>query len=71
MYKKVHLIEAMTSELETNVRTYKRTIDSKDSKNCAYYGYNGITQQQSKTGLVRQIVNIRAELLELKKMIEG
>lgn len=68
MYKKAHLIEVMTSELETNVRTYKRTIDS---KNCVDYGYNGISQQQSKTGLLRQIANIRAELLELKKMIEG
>lgn len=68
MDKKAQMIEAMTHELEAKVRAYKRTIDS---NRCADYGYNGITQQQSKTGLVRQIVNIRAELLELKKMIEG
>ena len=67
--KKAQMISCMTEALEENVSIYEAVRDSRDYR--PFYGCGGIEQQQSRAGLKRQIQTIRAELLELDKLING
>ena len=67
--KKAQMISCMTEALAENVSIYEAVRGERwDFPRC---GYDGIERQQSRTGLKRQIQTIRAELLELDKMING
>lgn len=67
--KKAQMIADMTEALALNVSVYDMVLYTKDGRNVPYCGYDGIEQQQSRTGLKRQIQTIRAELLELEKRL--
>lgn len=68
--KKAQMISCMTEALAENVSIYE-TVQDRHRDFRPYYGYGEIGQQQSRTGLKRQIQTIRAELLELDKLING